>query len=112
MERFRCMVRLRGDRFDFVKAVYDAASWRLALDMRSGFSFEAATKATTCDTYVRRGCQPLRASTGPRRRSAATVRSAGIAGSRSAVTAASAGIAAGARAAGPTAGPAPPGAPR
>ena len=49
MEWFRCVVRLRGD-LDFVKAVYDAASWRLALDMRSGFSFEAATKAITHDT--------------------------------------------------------------
>ena len=50
VERFRCMVRLRGDRLDFVKAVYDASSWRLALDMRSGFSFEAATKAISRDT--------------------------------------------------------------
>ena len=50
VERFRCMVRLRGDRLDFVKAVYDAASWRLALDVRSGFSFEAAAKAITRDT--------------------------------------------------------------
>ena len=50
VERFRCMVRLRADRLDFVKAVYDAASWRLTFDMRGGFSFEAATKAISHDT--------------------------------------------------------------
>ena len=49
-EWFRCLVRLRADRLDFVKAVYDAASWRLALDMRSGFSFAEATKAIVRDT--------------------------------------------------------------
>jgi len=50
VEWFRTMVRQRGDRLDFVKAVYDAASWRLALDMRGGFSFEVATKAIIRDT--------------------------------------------------------------
>jgi len=50
VEWFRTMVRLRGDRLDLVKAIYDAASWRLALDMRGGFSFEVATRAIIRDT--------------------------------------------------------------
>ena len=79
VEWFRCMVRLRGDRLDFVKAVYDGSSWRLALDMRGGFSFEAATKAISRDTTVVVGLRTSRASTAPRRRTAESARSAVIA---------------------------------
>eukprot|EP00972_Heterocapsa_arctica_P003908 582137-Heterocapsa_arctica.AAC.1 len=43
------MVHLRPDDRTFIKSFYDAASWRLALDMRGGSPFDAATKAIVAD---------------------------------------------------------------
>jgi hypothetical protein len=50
---FRNMVRLRPESLDDIKSFYDAASWRLALEMRGGTPFDAATKAIVADGSFR-----------------------------------------------------------
>ena len=50
---FRGLTRLRPQHLDFVRSFYDAASWRLCLDMRGGLSFAAASQAIVSDAGFR-----------------------------------------------------------